>query len=63
MYIFELFSARAEMQKLVRDLIRKRRQDTEKAEKLFIDSMLDNDFMDEEEVTNLTLYLMTITSY
>lgn len=51
------------MQKLVRDLIRKRRQDTEKAEKLFIDSMLDNDFMDEEEVTNLTLYLMTITSY
>ena len=62
MYIFELFLARAEMQKLVRDLIRKRRQDTEKAEKLFIDSMLDNDFMDEEEVTNLTLYLMTITS-
>ena len=62
MYIFELFSARAEMQKLVRDLIRKRRQDTEKAEKLFIDSMLDNDFMNEEEVTNLTLYLMTITS-
>ena len=62
MYIFELFSARAEMQKLVRDLIRKRRQDTEKAEKLFIDSMLDNDFMDEEEVTNLTLYLMTVTS-
>lgn len=50
------------MQKLVRDLIRKRRQDTEKAEKLLIDSMLDNDFMDEEEVTNLTLYLMTITS-
>lgn len=42
--------ARAEMQKLVRDLIRKRRQDTEKAEKLFIDSMLDNDFMDEEEI-------------
>lgn len=41
--------ARAEMQKLVRDFIRKRRQDTEKAEKLFIDSMLDNDFMDEEE--------------
>ena len=63
MYIFELFLARAEMQKLVRDLIRKRRQDTEKAEKLFIDSMLDNDFMDEEEVTNLTLYLMTITSH
>ena len=63
MYIFQLFSAQAEMQKLVRDLIRKRRQDTEKAEKLFIDSMLDNDFMDEEEVTNLTLYLMTITSY
>ena len=62
MYIFELFSARAEMQKLVWDLIRKRHQDTEKAEKLFIDSMLDNDFMDEEEVTNLTLYLMTITS-
>ena len=62
MYIFELFLARAEMQKLVRDLIRKRRQDTEKAEKLFIDSMLDNDFMDEEEVTDLTLYLMTITS-
>lgn len=62
MYIFELFLARAEMQKLVRDLIRKRRQDTEKAEKLFIDSMLDNDFMDEEEVTNLTLYLMTVTS-
>ena len=62
MYIFELFLARAEMQKLVQDLIRKRRQDTEKAEKLFIDSMLDNDFMDEEEVTNLTLYLMTITS-
>lgn len=50
------------MQKLVRDLIRKRHQDTEKAEKLFIDSMLDNDFMNEEEVTNLTLYLMTITS-
>lgn len=63
MYIFQLFSAQAEMQKLVRDLIRKRRQDTEKAEKLFIDSMLDNDFMDEEEVTNLTLYLMTITSH
>lgn len=42
--------ARAEMQKLVRDFIRKRRQDTEKAEKLFIDSMLDNDFMDEEEI-------------
>ena len=62
MYIFELFLARAEMQKLVQDLITKRRQDTEKAEKLFIDSMLDNDFMDEEEVTNLTLYLMTITS-
>lgn len=38
------------MQKLVRDFIRKRRQDTEKAEKLFIDSMLDNDFMDEEEI-------------
>ena len=62
MYIFELFLARAEMQKLVRDLIRKRRQDTEKAEKLFIDSMLDNDFMDEEEVPDLTLYLMTVTS-
>ena len=38
------------MHNLIKDLIRRRRQDNDKAEKLFIDSMLDNDFMDEEEV-------------
>ena len=43
-------SARAGLHNLIKDLIRRRRQDNDKAEKLFIDSMLDNDFMDEEEV-------------
>ena len=38
------------MRSLVKDFIKKRRQDEEKAEKLFIDSILDCDFMDEEEV-------------
>ena len=38
------------MHSLVKDFIRKRREDEEKAEKLFIDSVLDCDFMDEEEV-------------
>ena len=43
-------SARAAMHSLVKDFIRKRQEDEEKAEKLFIDSVLDCDFMDEEEV-------------
>ena len=38
------------MRSLVKDFIKKRRQDEEKAEKLFIDSILDCDFMDKEEV-------------
>ena len=38
------------MRSLVKDFIKKRREDEEKAEKLFIDSILDCDFMDEEEV-------------
>ena len=44
------FSARTGLHGLVRDLIKRRRQDDDKAEKLFIDSILDCDFMDEEEV-------------
>lgn len=38
------------MHSLVKDFIRKRREDEEKAEKLFIDSLLNCDFMDEDEV-------------
>ena len=48
-YWFNL-AARAAMHSLVKDFIRKRREDEEKAEKLFIDSLLDCDFMDEDEV-------------
>jgi len=44
------FLARAGLHGLVKDLIKRRRQDDDKAEKLFIDSILDCDFMDEEEV-------------
>ena len=42
--------ARAGLHGLVKDIIKRRQQDDEKAEKLFIDSILDCDFMDEEEV-------------
>ncbi|KAM7450025.1 hypothetical protein ABFA07_002135 [Porites harrisoni] len=42
--------ARAALHSLVKDFIRKRREDEEKAEKLFIDSLLDCDFMDEDEI-------------
>ena len=38
------------MRSLVKDFIKKRREDEEKVEKLFIDSILECDFMDEEEV-------------
>ena len=48
-YWFNL-AARAALHSLVKDFIRKRREDEEKAEKLFIDSLLDCDFMDEDEV-------------
>ena len=41
------------MRSLVKDFIKKRREDKEKAEKLFIDSILDCDFMEEEEVCRL----------
>lgn len=44
------FLARAGLHGLVKDLIKQRQQDDEKAEKLFIDSIIDCDFMDEEEV-------------
>lgn len=43
-------SARAAMHSLVKDFIRNRREDEEKVENLFIDSVLDCDFMDVEEV-------------
>jgi len=42
--------ARTGLHGLVKDLIKRRQQDDDKAEKLFIDSILDCDFMDEEEV-------------
>lgn len=42
--------ARAGLHGLVKDIIKRRQQDDEKAEKLFIDSILDCDFMDEEEI-------------
>ena len=44
------FLARAGLHGLVKDIIKRRQQDDEKDEKLFIDSILDCDFMDEEEV-------------
>ncbi|XP_078377093.1 cytochrome P450 20A1-like [Oculina patagonica] len=40
---------RADFHNLVKEIIKRRRQDDDKAEKLIIDSILDCDFMDEEE--------------
>ena len=44
------FLAKAGLHGLVKDLIKHRQQDDDKAEKLLIDSILDYDFMDEEKV-------------
>ena len=44
------------MKEVVKNLLNKRKQEENKEEKLFIDSILDCDLMDEEEV-HITLTL------
>jgi len=49
---FAYFSlGRHYMKEVVKNLLSKRKQEENKEEKLFIDSILDCDLMDEEEVT------------
>ena len=46
--------ARKYLKDLVKDLIRKRHEEKDKDEKLFIDALLECDFIDEETVSELT---------
>ena len=48
------------MKDMVKNLLNKRKQEENKEEMLFIDSILDCELMDEEEVTKLTKHMKVL---
>lgn len=51
------------MQNIVKEYMKQRREDKDKAERLFIDSILDCEFMDEEEVCVLKLLTVLLSIF
>ena len=57
---FFFFAARAGMHMLVKDYLKRRRDDEDKADRLFIDSILECEFMDEQEVVIVLMLILKI---
>ena len=57
------FTAKTTMLNIVKEYMKQRREDKDKAERLFIDSILDCEFMDEEEVCVLKLLAVILSIF
>ena len=58
-----VFTAKTTMQNIVKEYMKQRREDKDKAERLFIDSILDCEFMDEGEVCVLKLLTVVLSIF